>query len=106
MAGIKIFLVAGSCFEYGLSSIHYETIPTTAKLEPTNSYAASKAAASISLQQWAREYDLNLEILRVFHVYGEGELEKRLWPSLKKAAIDGKDFPNDTWRANSRLSTC
>lgn len=93
LAGIKNYLVAGSCFEYGLSSSSYETIPTTAKLEPTNSYAASKAVASISLQQWAREYGLNLEILRVFHVYGEGELEKRFWPSLRKAAFEGKDFP-------------
>ncbi len=93
LAGIKNFLVAGSCFEYGTSSKSYEKIPTSAKLEPTNSYAASKAAASISFQQWAKQYGLNLEILRVFHVYGEGELGKRLWPSLKKAAIDGNDFP-------------
>ena len=26
-------------------------------------------------------------------MFGEGEAETRLWPSLKKAALDGEDFP-------------
>jgi len=92
-AGIERFVVAGSCFEYGRSGERYTFIPTDASLEPTNSYAASKAAASIALCQWAGEHQLSLDILRVFHVYGEGELETRFWPSLKCAALNGKDFP-------------
>ena len=86
-------MVAGSCFEYGLSGERYHRIPTAAPLEPINSYAASKAAASIAFCQWAAEYKLNLDILRVFHVYGEGEPETRFWPSLRRAAFAGKDFP-------------
>ena len=92
-AGIERFVVAGSCFEYGRSGERYASIPTNAPLEPTNSYAASKAAASIALCQWAEEHQLSLEILRVFHVYGEGEPETRFWPSLKRAALKGEDFP-------------
>jgi nucleoside-diphosphate-sugar epimerase len=92
-AGIEYFVVAGSCFEYGLSGERYEVIPTDAPLEPTNSYAASKAAASIALCQWAAEHNLNLDLLRVFHVYGEGESETRFWPSLRRAALAGQDFP-------------
>ena len=92
-AGIERFVVAGSCFEYGRSGEHYASIPTNAPLEPTNSYAASKAAASIALCQWAEELNLNLEILRVFHVFGEGEPDSRFWPSLRKAALAGEDFP-------------
>lgn len=92
-AGIKRFIVAGSCFEYGRSGERYSEIPSDAPLEPTNSYAASKAAASIALRQWAEEHQLTLEILRVFHVYGEGELETRFWPSLRRAALAGEDFP-------------
>lgn len=92
-AGIKRFIVAGSCFEYGRSAERYLEIPSEAPLEPTNSYAASKAAASIALKQWAEEHQLTLEILRVFHVYGEGELETRFWPSLRRAALAGEDFP-------------
>lgn len=92
-AGIQRYIVAGSCFEYGHSGKRYAAIPTDAPLEPTNSYAASKAAASIALCQWAEQYQLDLEILRVFHVFGEGEPESRLWPSLKRAALAGVDFP-------------
>jgi nucleoside-diphosphate-sugar epimerase len=93
LAGIKRFLVAGSCFEYGRSGERYEAIPTNAPLEPTNSYAVSKAAASIALIQWAEEHKVELEILRIFHVYGEGEAETRLWPMLRKAALAGDDLP-------------
>lgn len=93
LAGIRRFVVAGSCFEYGSSGERFDAIPTDAPLEPTNSYAASKAAASIALLQWAKEHKLSLEILRIFHVYGEGELESRFWPSLRRAALAGEDFP-------------
>jgi len=93
LAGIERYVVAGSCFEYGRSGEYFESIPTDAPLEPTNSYAASKAAASIAFGQWAAQNNLRLDLLRVFHVYGEGELETRFWPSLKRAALEGKDFP-------------
>ena len=92
LAGIRRFVVAGSCFEYGRSGEQYHQIPTDAPLEPTNAYAASKAAASIILKQWAEHHDLSLDILRVFHVFGEGEPESRFWPSLRKAALEGADF--------------
>jgi nucleoside-diphosphate-sugar epimerase len=91
-AGIKRYVVAGSCFEYGVSGQRYSAIPTDAPLEPTNSYGVSKAAASIALLHWAEEHKLHLDILRIFHVYGEGEAETRFWPSLKRAALSGSDF--------------
>ena len=93
LADIRRYIVAGSCFEYGRTGEYYDSIPTDALLEPTNSYAASKAAASIALCQWAEEYQLSLEILRIFHVYGEGEAQTRFWPSLRRAAFAGEDFP-------------
>lgn len=92
IAGISNFLVAGSCFEYGLSGERFSEIPTDAPLEPTNSYAASKAAATIALRQWANQFNIHLQILRIFHVYGHGELNTRFWPSLRKAAANGSDF--------------
>ena len=93
LSGISRYVVAGSCFEYGRSGERYTAIPTSAPLEPTNSYAASKAAASIALLQWAQEHQLNLDLLRIFHVFGDGEKESRFWPSLRKAALNGEDFP-------------
>jgi nucleoside-diphosphate-sugar epimerase len=41
----------------------------------------------------AAELDLKLSVVRPFHIYGEGEGEGRFWPSLRKAAIAGEDFP-------------
>jgi nucleoside-diphosphate-sugar epimerase len=91
--GIKKFLIAGSCFEYGRSAERYDFIPVDAPLEPITPYAVSKAAASVAFVEWAKKNGLGLSLLRVFHVFGEGESEKRLWPSLRMAALSGNDFP-------------
>jgi nucleoside-diphosphate-sugar epimerase len=91
-AGIKRFIVAGSYFEYGLSSERYEFIPTTAALEPQATYPTSKAAGSVVFQALAHEQNLELLILRICQVYGEGEADCRFWPSLRKAALAGNDF--------------
>jgi len=91
-AGIKRFVVAGSCFEYGKAGERYEFIPPDAPLEPTQSYSASKAMASIAFTQFATEQGLSLSIHRIFQAYGEGEAAGRLWPSLVEAALAGRDF--------------
>lgn len=92
-AGVKRFVVAGSCFEYGKSGERYKFIPSNAPLEPTQTYPASKAMSSIAFYQFALENKINLSYLRIFQVYGEGESSSRLWPSLKLAAENGFDFP-------------
>lgn len=92
-AGVKKFIVAGTCFEYGKAGERYNFIPVDAPLEPTNTYATSKAMASLAFAQFAADSKVNLSIHRIFQVFGEGESPNRLWPSLKRAAIDGEDFP-------------
>jgi len=92
-AGIDKFIVAGTCFEYGKSGERYDFIPTDAPLEPVNTYSISKAAASVTLSGWSIEKKVWLKNLRIFQVFGEGELESRLWPSLRKAALGGQDYP-------------
>jgi nucleoside-diphosphate-sugar epimerase len=92
-AGIRRFIIAGSCFEYGRSGERYEFIPTDAPLEPTASYPASKAAATVAFHALACEQQLEMLTLRIFQVYGEGEAEQRFWPSLRRAALAGEDFP-------------
>lgn len=92
-AGLDTWIVAGSCFEYGLSGERCEFIPVDAPLEPTLSYPASKAAASVAIASLTRNLKTSLYYGRIFQVYGEGEPEGRLWPSLRKAALAGEDFP-------------
>ena len=90
--GVKNFIVTGTGFEYGQSGEEHEFISVDAPLQPTMSYPASKAAASIVFSQWAIEHKLKLKYLRIFQVFGKGEDENRLWPSLKKAALAGEDY--------------
>ncbi|MCX6162452.1 MAG: NAD(P)-dependent oxidoreductase [Ignavibacteriae bacterium] len=92
-AGVKNYLAAGSCFEYGKSGEKYEFIPPDAPLLPTMTYPTSKAAASVAFSGWTAINNLKLKYLRIFQVYGEGELETRFWPFLKKTAEEGNDFP-------------
>lgn len=92
-AGIRKIIVCGSCLEYGKSAERYEMIPTDAPLEPIGAYAASKAAQSIAAASLCRETGIELAILRLFTVYGEGQHESNFWPSLRKAALAGEDFP-------------
>ena len=90
--GIKNFIIIGSCFEYGDSASDYSCIPVTAPLKPTGPYHSSKAAATMAALGLAKDKNLNLQVLRPFHLYGSGEPEYRFWPSLKKAASNGDDF--------------
>jgi len=92
-AGVKRFVVCGSCFEYGSAAERYEFIPPDAPLEPTGSYHASKAAATMAASGLAVERGLEMSLLRPFHVFGEGEAATRFWPALRAAAFAGKNFP-------------
>ena len=92
-ARVTKFVVAGSCFEYGKSGERYDFIPVDAPLEPTQTYPASKALSSTAFHQFAIENKVQLSYHRIFQVFGEGELETRLWPSMRLAALNGEDFP-------------
>jgi nucleoside-diphosphate-sugar epimerase len=89
--GVRRFIVAGSCFEYGRSGERFEYIPVSAPLEPTQSYPISKAAASVAWSGFCRERCVSVSILRIFQVFGEGESGGRLWPTLRKNALAGND---------------
>jgi UDP-glucose 4-epimerase len=92
-AGVRRFLIVGSCFEYGRSGERYDAIPVSAPLEPTTAYGASKASATMAALALAVEQQLQLVVARPFHVYGPGEATGRFWPSLLTAATSGHDLP-------------
>jgi nucleoside-diphosphate-sugar epimerase len=92
-AGVRDFVVAGTYFEYGTAATGMETIHPGTPLQPVLSYPVSKAAASVAFAGLAREKGLRLQLLRIFQVFGEGESPKRFWPSLRRAAQAGEDFP-------------
>jgi len=90
--GIKNYIIAGSCFEYGNSANNTFLLTPDTPLKPSLSYPISKAAASIAFTGWAREKGVRLKLIRIFQTFGPGENEYRLWPSLIRAAKMGIDF--------------
>lgn len=91
-AGVRSYVICGSCFEYGLSGELYERLPVTAPLMPISAYGVSKAAAGLASLAVAQQRGLCLTLARLFHVYGVGEAHTRFWPSLARAARCGDDF--------------
>ena len=91
--GVRRFIIGGSCLEYGRSGERYQFIPVDAPLEPIGAYGASKAAASIAAMGLGIDRKLELAILRPFHIFGDGQNETSFWPSLRRAAMRGEDFP-------------
>lgn len=92
-AGCQRWVVSGTFAEYGNAGLRYERIPPDAPLEPTFDYAASKAAGFAAFSQIAIEMGARLTYLRLFSVYGPGQHEANLWPSIQRAALSGEDLP-------------
>ena len=92
-AGVKRIVAAGSCLEYGHAAARYEFIPPDAPLEPAGAYAASKAAGGVLLRTIAEERKVRFSYVRLFSVYGVGQQENNLWPTIRRAALEGDDLP-------------
>ena len=91
-SGVKRFIAAGTCLEYGKESDNWDFIPPNAKLKPLCPYSESKAKCFKLLRQFSIENNIEMFYGRIFSVYGEGQYEHNLWPSLISAANAGKDF--------------
>ena len=84
----RLFLHAGSWSEYGPAdenALITEDHPVT----PTSEYGAAKAAATHLGSTLAPELGVPMATLRLFHVFGIGERDYRLIPSLMKGLNAG-----------------
>ena len=72
----------GSSSEYGPTD-HSTT--ETDLLKPVDYYQATKGAATLMCQGWARFFNLPVWIVRPYSVYGPGERPHRLFPRLYRA---------------------
>lgn len=59
-------------------------------LKPSNPYSASKAAADMLINAWARTYDIKYLILRPTNNYGIGQYPEKLIPLSVKNLMRGK----------------
>jgi nucleoside-diphosphate-sugar epimerase len=72
----------GSSSEYGPTN---HASAETDSLKPVDYYQATKGAASLMCQGWARLHHLPIWIVRPYSVYGPGERMHRLFPRLYRA---------------------
>jgi nucleoside-diphosphate-sugar epimerase len=88
----KKWLIISTSSEYGLKKNKYTKFSNRSNRIPENDYGLSKAIFSDLCINLAKKFNCKVRIMRIFPVYGFGENEKRLYPSLLKAAKSGKDF--------------
>lgn len=91
-AGGKRLTVAGSCAEYDWDVAGVCT-ETGTPLKPHTLYGSSKHALRLVLEAYAREARLSLAWGRIFLLYGPGEYEVRLVPSVILPLLAGHEAP-------------
>ena len=84
---IHKFIYVSSSHVYGIP----QCIPMDEKhpIAPREPYSASKAAAENIVKGYSGAYDINTAIVRPFNIYGPGQDENFLIPSIVKQALSG-----------------
>lgn len=72
----------GSSSEYG--PVPHPTSETDI-INPQNAYEATKGAATLLCQGYARHFDLQVLVARIYSGYGAYERQRRLFPTLYRA---------------------
>jgi len=80
----KVFVNTGTSSEYGFKN---KPMKETDLLTPTSVYAATKAAATLLGQVFARIYNKPIVTLRPFSVYGPFEEPSRFIPTIIRAVL-------------------
>ncbi len=90
-SGVKKVVVAGTCYEYGMS---YGPVSADACASPITPYAIAKNNLHNALRLLQQETDFELIWARIFYVYGPGQSENSILSQFEKAINIGVDeFP-------------
>lgn len=87
-SGCRRFVMAGSCAEYDWS--YGRLIEDRTPSRPATLYGVAKNATREIALAFAREYGLSLAWARFFFLYGPGEPETRLVPSVTRSLLAGE----------------
>lgn len=90
--GCKNFVIVSTSSEYGKSSFDKKKLSIKSIRKPNTHYAMSKAIFSNIVFELSKKYKCNIRLMRLFPVYGRYEPSHRLLPSLRKAALSGRNF--------------
>ena len=85
-AGVKNFLYLGTDMEAN------SKLYSKKKAQNLTPYTATKTAAFHLIASYSIQNRLNMKYIKLPNVYGEGQYPLNLWPSLRGAALSGKDF--------------
>lgn len=85
-SGVGRFVGIGTCAEYDHT---IGTLATSTPLRPTSLYAASKAAAFLVLSSLLPQLGVKFTWCRLFYLFGEGEHEGRLIPTVRRHLAQG-----------------
>lgn len=83
---IKMIYI-GSSSEYG--KVNFEMSEKDI-MNPYNMYASTKSCATLLCQSYAREFDIDICVLRPFSIYGNNEPEHRLIPTIYRNIINNQ----------------
>ena len=85
--GLPRLVVTGTCLEYGLQN---GVLTEEADTRPVCAYGLAKDTLrrQLELLQGIQPFDLTWA--RLFYLHGDGQPERALWPSLKRAAESGQ----------------
>lgn len=75
-------VMASSAAVYGAG--HKDPIPETAVCSPYSPYGFHKRMAELALESYARNFGLQVAIVRLFSVYGPGLRKQLLWDACSK----------------------
>lgn len=87
--GGRRFVGVGTCAEYDTSP---GMLTTETPLAPSTLYAASKASAFLTLRSFFAASESSFAWCRLFYLYGEGEDERRLVPSIRRHLSAGQEM--------------
>jgi len=89
----------------GESSVQQDATPFDEKsaLNPTNPYAATKAAAELLVKSYAQSFGLPIIITRGNNVYGPGQYPEKLIPKFINLLKLGHLHHSRTWAASTQL---
>lgn len=85
-SGLKRLIVAGTCFEYGMTS---GQIPEHSPTSPCTQYGTAKALLHKHLEEAKSKSPFQLGWLRLFYLYGTGQSKSSLYTSLTDAILRG-----------------
>lgn len=85
-SGLRNLLVTGTCFEYGMQS---GLLSEGAEPRPSNPYGFAKDTLRRELEYLRAAHPFNLVWTRLFYLYGDGQAESALFPTLRKAVERG-----------------